>query len=212
MTDRLEHLRMVEALLFASPEPVDAPSLAERLPDGVNIPDLLDELKEAYAGRGVNLVCAGQKWMFRTAPDLGFLLQKEVEEQRRLSRAAIETLAIIAYHQPVTRAEIEAIRGVGLSKGTLDLLLETGWVRPLGRRRSPGRPATYGTSQDFLTHFGLESLDALPGLEELKAAGLLDSDIPPGFLAEPQSDEEQDGDAKDEAATELPLTDGGDTT
>lgn len=201
MTDRLEQLRMAEAALFASSEPVDERALAERLPKGADIPSLLAELEQSYAGRGVNLIKVGGKWMFRTAPDLAFILQREVEERRRLSRAAIETLAIIAYHQPVTRVEIEEQRGVGLSKGTLDLLMETGWVRPVGRRRTPGRPVTWGTSQEFLTHFGLESLDVLPGLEELKATGLLESEAPSELSPLRAVDDE------DETEAELPLSD-----
>lgn len=169
------HLRMVEALLFAATEPLDLETLAERLPDGADIPALLARLGEMYEGRGVTLVETGGRWSFRTAPDLAFLLRREVETQRRLSRAAIETLAIIAYHQPVTRGEIEEVRGVGLSRGTLDVLMEAGWVRIKGRRRTPGRPVTYGTSDAFLDHFGLNAIDDLPGLEELKSAGFLDS-------------------------------------
>ncbi len=174
-------LRMVEAILFASAEPLAAAEIAARLPEGSDIASLLRELQHAYSGRGVNLVHVAGKWMFRTAGDLAFLLQREVEEPRKLSRAALETLAIIAYHQPVTRAEIEEIRGVSTSKGTLDVLLETGWVRMRGRRKTPGRPITYGTNEDFLVHFGLEAVGDLPGLEELRGAGLLDGRIPPGF-------------------------------
>ncbi len=170
-----EHLRMVEALLFAAAEPLDLETLAERLPDGADIPGLLERLEKMYEGRGVALVATGGRWSFRTAPDLAFLLRREVETQRRLSRAAIETLSIIAYHQPVTRGEIEEVRGVGLSRGTLDVLMEAGWVRIKGRRRTPGRPVTYGTSDAFLDHFGLGAIDDLPGLEELKSAGFLDS-------------------------------------
>ncbi len=174
-------LRMVEAILFASAEPLSAAAIAARLPDGSDIASLLRELQHAYSGRGVNLVHVAGKWMFRTAGDLAFLLQREQDEPKKLSRAALETLAIIAYHQPVTRAEIEEIRGVSTSKGTLDVLLETGWVRMRGRRKAPGRPITYGTNEDFLVHFGLESVGDLPGLEELRGAGLLDGRIPPGF-------------------------------
>lgn len=170
-----QYLRMVEALLFASATPLSEGDLAERVPEGVQISELLDRLQADYAGRGVNLVQVADKWMFRTAPDLAFLLRREVQEQRRLSRAAVETLAIIAYHQPITRAEIEDIRGVSLSRGTLDVLMEERWVRMMGRRRSPGRPVTYGTSEAFLVHFGLASIKDLPGLEELKAAGLLEN-------------------------------------
>ena len=201
--ERAEHLRMVEALLFAAAEPLDVDSIAERLPTRTDVPSLLDELTEEYAKKGVNLVCRAGRWMFQTAPDLAFLLQKEVSEERRLSRAAQETLAIIAYHQPITRAELEEVRGVAVSKGTLDVLMETGWVRPMGRRRTPGRPVTYGVSDGFLIDFGLESLKDLPGLEELKAAGLLDSDVPPAFLAA-VSDEEGD---ETPADVELPLED-----
>ena len=176
-----QHLRMLEALLFAATEPLNEATLTARLPDGVDVPALIAELTAQYKDRGVNLVMVGGKWQFRTAPDLHFLLSEEKQQTRRLSRAALETLAIIAYHQPITRAEIEEVRGVGLSKGTLDLLMEVGWVRLRGRRRTPGRPVTYGTSDTFMEHFGLESLKDLPGIEELKAAGLLDSTPPPNF-------------------------------
>jgi len=161
-------------MIFASAEPVPEAGLAARLPQGTNLPDLLQELATLYANRGVNLVHLDDKWAFRTAPDLGPRLQIEQRVTRKLSRAALETLAVIAYHQPVTRAEVEEVRGVALSKGTLDTLLEIGWVRPKGRRRTPGRPVTWITTTEFLDHFGLESLEALPGVEELKAAGLLD--------------------------------------
>lgn len=170
-----EHLRMVEALLFAAAEPLSIEEIAERLPDGADVPNHIETIRNFYEGRGVNLVNLADKWMFRTSPDLSFLLRKEVEAQRKLSRAGVETLAIVAYHQPVTRAEIEEIRGVGLSKGTLDVLMEAGWIKLKGRRRTPGRPVTYGTSEEFLVHFGIENIDDLPGIEELKAAGLLDS-------------------------------------
>lgn len=174
-TQENEHLRMVEALLFAADAPLSIEEIAERLPDDADVPAHIETIRVFYEGRGVNLVHLADKWMFRTAPDLSFLLRKEVEAQRKLSRAGVETLAIIAYHQPVTRAEIEEIRGVGLSKGTLDVLMEAGWIKLKGRRRTPGRPVTYGTSEEFLVHFGLENIDDLPGIEELKAAGLLDS-------------------------------------
>ena len=170
-----QYLRMIEALLFASGDPLGEAQLAERVPEGVAVAPIIDRLQDFYAGRGVNLVRVADKWMFRTAPDLAFLLRREVQEARRLSRAAVETLAIIAYHQPVTRAEIENIRGVTLSKGTLDVLMEESWVRMMGRRRSPGRPVTYGTTAEFLVHFGLPSLRDLPGIDELKAAGLLEN-------------------------------------
>jgi segregation and condensation protein B len=165
---------MLEALLFAAAEPLSAKALGERLPQGVNVEVLLEDLRARYEKRGVNLVNVAGKWAFRTAADLAFLLRREAVETRRLSRAAVETLAIIAYHQPVTRAEIEQVRGVTVSKGTLDVLLEVGWIRPRGRRRVPGRPLTFGTSETFLTHFSLSSLADLPGVEELKAAGFLD--------------------------------------
>jgi segregation and condensation protein B len=171
----VEHVRMVEAMLFASPEPMDEQSLASRLPEGADIAQILAGLQADYASRGVNLVRRGQKWAFRTADDLAGALAVEQVQNRRLSRAAIEVLAIIAYNQPITRAEIEEVRGVALSKGTLDLLFEAGWIRPRGRRRTPGKPLQWGTSDSFLDHFGLESLEDLPSLKELKAAGLLDA-------------------------------------
>lgn len=174
MTVEEDHVRMLEAILFASDKPLTQADLTERLPDGVDVAALLSELSERYALRGINLVKRGTLWSFQTAPDLAFLLRREVEEPKRLSRAAVETLAIVAYHQPVSRAEIEDIRGVSLSKGTLDLLMEAGWVRPVGRREVPGRPVIYGTTTAFLAHFGLESLKDLPGLEELKATGMLE--------------------------------------
>ena len=170
-----EQVRLLEAVLFASSEPVSERALAHRLPEGVNVKPLLRELRGFYDGRGVILVRRGGSWAFRTAPDLGQRLNLEVEVSRKLSRAAIETLAIIAYHQPVTRAEIEEIRGVSLSKGTLDLLFEEGWIKPRGRRDTPGRPMQWGTTDNFLDHFGLESVSQLPGLKELRAMGLLDS-------------------------------------
>ena len=186
---RPEELRLLEALLFAAREPLDEKVLAARLPAGLDLRSLLLRLQQEYASRGVNLVRVAGKWSFRTAGDLSWLLTKESVEPKRLSRAAIETLAIVAYHQPVTRAEIEEIRGVTTSKGTLDVLLETGWIRLRGRRKAPGRPVTYGTSEAFLLHFGLESLTDLPGLEELKGAGLLDARLPPGFSVPMPSDD-----------------------
>ncbi|MCB1462180.1 MAG: SMC-Scp complex subunit ScpB [Nitratireductor sp.] len=179
--DRAQELRMVEAILFATAEPVPEKVLAERVGEDVDIASLMKELGELYSGRGVNLVRIGNNWAFRTADDLGFLLHREAIETKRLSRAALEVMSIIAYHQPVTRAEIEEIRGVVTSKGTLDVLLETGWIRMRGRRRTPGRPVTYGTTDAFLAQFGLEDLKDLPGLDELKGAGLLQSQIPAGF-------------------------------
>jgi segregation and condensation protein B len=184
-----EHLRLVEALLFASAEPLDERTLAGRLPEDVAVGTVLARLQEEYASRGVHLVRIAGKWTFRTASDLSWLLARDAVEMRKLSRAALETLAIIAYHQPVTRAEIEEIRGVSTSKGTLDVLLETGWIRPRGRRKSPGRPLTFGTTEAFLGHFGLEALTDLPGLEELKGAGLFDGRLPPGFTVPVPSDE-----------------------
>lgn len=186
---RPEVLRLLEALLFASAVPLDEKTLAARLPAGTDVRDALKRLQVEYAPRGVNLQRIAGKWVFRTANDLSWLLTKESVEPRKLSRAAIETLAVIAYHQPVTRTEVEDIRGVMMSKGTLDVLLETGWVRPRGRRKTPGRPVTYGTSEGFLSHFGLELLGDLPGLDELKGAGLLDGRIPAGFAVPMPSDE-----------------------
>lgn len=175
------NLRVLEAVLFASTEPLDANSLQIYVGEGANIANLLVTLQQRYAGRGVNLVQRGDKWAFRTAEDLGFLLRRQEQETRPLSRAALETLSIIAYHQPATRAEIEDVRGVATGKGTIDLLMEAGWIRMRGRRRTPGRPVTYGTTDAFLDHFGLESLGDLPGLEELKGAGLLSSRLPPSM-------------------------------
>ena len=186
---RAEELRLLEAMLFASAEPLDEKSLAARLPQGTNVREALVRLQEEYATRGVNLLRIGGKWTFRTANDLSWLLSKETIETRKLSRAAIETLAIIAYHQPVTWAEIEELRGVSTSKGSVDVLLETGWIRPRGRRKSPGRPLTYGTSEAFLSHFGLDAVGDLPGLEELKGAGMLDGRLPPGFSVPVPSDD-----------------------
>ncbi len=198
-SEEAQQLRMVEALLFAAEEPLDEASLAARLPDGADVPALLQELSQHYTGRGVNLNTVAGKWAFRTAEDLRFVLEEHRQTTRRLSKAALETLAIIAYHQPVTRAEIEEVRGVGLSKGTLDLLMEIGWVRVRGRRRTPGRPVTYGTSDGFLDHFGLEAVKDLPGLEELKAAGLLEGEISiptPATMSAPEDPlEEGDEDA-----------------
>jgi segregation and condensation protein B len=184
----MDHLRMTEALLFAASEPLAEEALAATLPEGADLPGIIAELQREYEGRGVTLVKVADKWQFRTAPDLAFLLRREKAEQRRLSRAAIETLAIIAYHQPVTRAEIEDIRGVMLSKGTLDVLIEVGWVKIRGRKRTPGRPVTYGTTEAFLVQFGLENIGHLPGMDELKAAGFLEA-IPPAGLDIPSPTE-----------------------
>jgi segregation and condensation protein B len=195
-------VRMAEAIVFASAEPVSEKQLAGRLPDGVNVAAVMAELRTIYEKRGVNLVHVGDGWAFRTAGDLAFLMSRDTVQQKKLSRAALEVLAIIAYHQPVTRAEIEDIRGVETSKGTLDTLMETEWVRMRGRRRTPGRPVTYGTTEKFLDHFQLEEIRDLPGMEELKGAGLLSVRMPSNFsMPVPPSD--PDALAEDED----PLTD-----
>jgi segregation and condensation protein B len=186
---RPEELRLVEALLFASAEPLDDKDLAARLPDGIDLDAVMARLQAEYAPRGVNLMRIAGKWTFRTASDLSWLMSRQSVEPKKLSRAAVETLAIIAYHQPVTRTEIEDIRGVSTSKGTLDVLLETGWIRPRGRRKTPGRPITFGTTDTFLGHFGLQSIGDLPGLDELKGTGLLDGRLPAGFSVPAPSDE-----------------------
>src|SRR5947208_2458742 len=182
MSEPTQHLRLLEALLFAASEPLSEECLVQRLGDDADLSGLLRELSEAYAGRGVNLVRLAGGWTFRTAPDLAPNLRSERAVSRKLSRAAVETLAIVAYHQPVTRAEIEAVRGVALARGTLDRLLEAGWVRPRGRRDSPGRPLNWATTPAFLAHFGLDDVTELPGLDELRAAGLLD--LGPAVLGE----------------------------
>jgi segregation and condensation protein B len=187
--ERPEELRLLEAMLFAASEPLSEKDLAARLPQGSDVADALKRLQQDYAPRGVNLVRIAGKWTFRTAGDLSWLLSKETVETRKLSRAAIETLAIIAYHQPVTRTEIEDIRGVTTSKGSIDVLLETGWIKPRGRRKAPGRPLTYGTTEAFLSHFGLDAVGDLPGLEELKGSGLLDGRLPAGFGVPMPSDD-----------------------
>ena len=181
MADRAESLRIIEAMLFAAAEPLSLAAFGEFLPSGVDVGGLLADLAANYENRGVNIVQVAGKYALRTAPDMGSLLRREKIEQKRLTKAALETLSIVAYHQPVTRAEIEDIRGVAISKGTLDNLLEIGWVKMRGRRKTPGRPVTYGTTESFLSHFGLNELTDLPGLQELKAAGLLDANVPPGF-------------------------------
>ena len=183
-----EQERMVEAILFASAEPVSVAELQSRMPHGCDPAEALVHLRKRYEGRGVHLVRVGDAHAFRTAPDLSFMMTEEREEPRRLSKAALETLAIIAYHQPVTRTEIEQVRGVGLSKGTLDLLFEQNWIKPMGRRRAPGKPVTWGTTDFFLEHFGLPSLDDLPGQEELKAAGLLDARAQPPIFRPDEPD------------------------
>ncbi len=174
MKEASDAVRAVEAALFAAAEPLGVQDIAAYVGEGVDVKAALAELAAHYAGRGVELVERGQRWHFQTAADLAYVLRREREESRKLSRAAVETLAIIAYHEPVSRAEIEAIRGVQISKGTLDVLMEAGWVRPAGRREVPGRPLTYATTAEFLTHFGLASRRDLPGIDDLKAAGLLD--------------------------------------
>jgi len=189
-----EQERMVEAILFASAEPVTLREMQERMPHGCDAAEALAYLRRRYEGRGVHVVKVGEAWAMRTAPDLGFLMQKETVEQRKLSRAAIETLAIIAYHQPVTRAEIEEIRGVAVSRGTIDQLLELEWIRFGRRRMTPGRPVTFVVTESFLDHFGLESARDLPGVKELRAAGLLDSRAMPGA-----EDEDEDDDVLEDA-------------
>ncbi len=189
-----EQERMVEAMLFASAEPLTARALEARMPHGSDAAEALVRLRKRYEGRGVRVVRVGDGWAIRTAPDLGFLMQKETVETRKLSRAAIETLAIIAYHQPCTRAEIEEIRGVSVSRGTIDQLLELEWIR-LGRRKmTPGRPVTFVVTPEFLDHFGLESARDLPGLKELRSAGLLENRPPPGtpLVSDPSEPEEAD--------------------
>jgi segregation and condensation protein B len=201
-----EMLRMVEALLFAASTPLSVEEIAARLPENADVVGLLRELQQRYADRGVNLVQVAGRWSFRTAGDLSFLLSRETVEQRKLSRAALETLSIIAYHQPVTRAEIEAIRGVMTGRGTLDVLLETGWIRMRGRRRAPGRPVTYGTTDAFLSHFGLDTLADLPGVDELRAAGLLDNRAPADLsMPEPKAEPElaADEDPLEPGATDI---------
>lgn len=187
--ERAEELRILEAVLFAADEPLDEKALAGRLPADADVHALLLQLQQEYASRGVNLVRVGGKWSLRTAGDLAWILTRETVVTKKLSRAAIETLAIVAYHQPVTRAEIEEIRGVTTSKGTLDVLLETGWIRLRGRRKAPGRPVTYGTSDAFMSHFGLDALTDLPGIDELKGAGLIDKSLPAGFSVPVPSDD-----------------------
>lgn len=203
-SEHTELIRMAEALLFAAAEPLDIDTLAARLPEGADVGAVIEDLQKMYEPRGVNLVRVANKWMFRTAENLSFLMERSAIEQRKLSRAAMETLAIIAYHQPVTRAEIEEIRGVSVSKGTIDVLMETGWVKLRGRKRTPGRPVTYGTTEAFLVHFGLESVGDLPGLDDLKSAGLLDGRLPPGFEVPipTESGVEGDGEFEDEPAEE----------
>jgi segregation and condensation protein B len=192
VSDEAQQLRLVEAVLFAAAEPLAEDTLARHLDDFANVSGLLRELAERYAGHGVNLVRLAGGWAFRTAPDLAPRLRIERPVARKLSRAAVETLAVIAYHQPVTRAEIEEIRGVALGKGTLDTLMETGWVRPKGRRAGPGRPLLWVTTPGFLIHFGLDSLNELPGVDELRTAGLLDlGPVTSGETAKKPAEEDQ---------------------
>lgn len=202
-----QHLRIVEALIFASAEPVSERAMAERLPEGTDVAALLAELETHYAARGFNLVRRGECWAFRTDPDLAEALKVERPHERRLSRAAVETLAIIAYHQPVTRAEIEEIRGVALSKGTMDILFASGWIRPKGRRRTPGRPLTWATTDGFLDHFGLENLSDLPGVKELEAAGLLDARAAAGAYGNRAAEDTRLVDTAEEEEPQLELLD-----
>ena len=206
--DETEIERRVEALLFAAAAPLSAAEIARRLPEGADAGRAIAALRQRYQGRGVELECVADRWRFRTAADLGFLMTEEREEPRRLSKAALETLAIIAYHQPCTRAEVESVRGDSLSKGTQDLLLEMDFVRLRGRRRTPGRPVTYATTDRFLEHFSLASLYDLPGVQEMKAAGLLDLSMPVGFeVPDPSRAGDEDGEdllaGLDEAAPEF---------
>ena len=201
-----EGTRIAEALIFVSSEPVDEKDIGKHMPDGVTALAALEALRAQYAGRGINIIRVNTRWTFRTASDLSWLLSREVSEPKKLSRPAIETLAIIAYHQPVTRAEIEEIRGVAISKGTLDVLMETGWVRLRGRRKAPGRPITYGTTDTFLLHFSLETIGDLPGLDELKAAGMFDGRLPEGFgVPQPRDGAEltEDEDPLEDGAIDL---------
>ena len=177
-----DQLRAVEALLFASSDPLDEKTLTEILPKNADIEKILEKIQELYKGRGVELTKVNNKWMFKTASDLSFIMQKEAKVQKKLSKAGLETLSIIAYHQPVSRAEIEEIRGVSVSPGTIDTLLEMNWIRIKGRRKAPGNPITYGTTEEFLVHFDLTNIRDLPGLDELKSTGLLDSNLPPDMF------------------------------
>lgn len=198
-----EQERMVEAILFATADPVSVQELIGRMPHGCDPAEALAHVRKRYEGRGVNLIKIGDAWAFRTAADLGFLMQKETVETRKLSRAAIETLAIVAYHQPVTRAEIEEIRGVSVSRGTVDQLIEMEWVRIGRRRMSPGRPVTFVVTQEFLDHFGLENARDLPGLKELRAAGLLENRPPPGLAQFGQTSDEDGADGDDDDQVEM---------
>ena len=198
-----EQERMCEAILFATAEPVTVKEIEARMPHGSDPAEALAHLRKRYEGRGVSVVKIGDAWAMRTAPDLGFLMQKETVEIRKLSRAAIETLAIIAYHQPVTRAEIEEIRGVSVSRGTVDQLLEMEWIRFGRRKMTPGRPVTFVVTQEFLDHFGLENARDLPGLKELRSAGLLDNRPPPGLMPQLGEGDEDAAEETEEGQSEL---------
>ena len=182
LSDFSDQLRAVEALLFASSDPIDEKTLIEILPENADIEKIIEKIQDFYKGRGVELKKINNKWMFKTASDLSFIMQKEAKVQKKLSKAGLETLSIIAYHQPVSRAEIEEIRGVSVSPGTIDTLLEMNWIRIKGRRKAPGNPITYGTTEEFLVHFDLTNIRDLPGLDELKSTGLLDSNLPPDMF------------------------------
>ena len=182
LSDFSDQLRAVEALLFASSDPIDEKTLIEILPESADIDKIIEKIQDFYKGRGVELKKINNKWMFKTASDLSFIMQKEAKVQKKLSKAGLETLSIIAYHQPVSRAEIEEIRGVSVSPGTIDTLLELNWIRIKGRRKAPGNPITYGTTEEFLVHFDLTNIRDLPGLDELKSTGLLDSNLPPDMF------------------------------
>ena len=182
LSDFNDQLRAVEALLFASSDPLDEKTLIEILPKNADIEKILENIQDLYKGRGVELTKVNNKWMFKTASDLSFIMQKEAKVQKKLSKAGLETLSIIAYHQPVSRAEIEEIRGVSVSPGTIDTLLELNWIRIKGRRKAPGNPITYGTTEEFLVHFDLTNIQDLPGLDDLKSTGLLDSNLPPDMF------------------------------
>jgi len=201
-----QHLRLLEAVLFTATEPMTEAAIADRLPYGVPIAQALTQLREAYAGRGINIDVGNGRWFMRTAEDLSEMLRVHMKVQRRLSRAAMETLAIIAYHQPVTRAEIEEIRGVGLSKGTLDALFESGWIGPKGRRRTAGRPVTWGTTPGFFTTFGIETIKDLPGLDDLRAAGLLDK-RPAIQITDTQGADDDEEPEEEDEALEMDLPD-----
>lgn len=205
MEERDRQIRVIEALLFSAKTPLSVEMISKHVPEVENVADLLGDLVAYYSERGINLVNVGGGWAFRTAPELAPVLRREAEVMRKLSRAGLETLAIVAYHQPVTRAEIEQIRGVTVSKGTLDILFDMGWIAPRGRRRTPGRPVTWVTTDVFLEHFGLAEIEELPGVEELRAAGLLDSSAPPLIIAESVQDFADEDEDEEDAGLELEL-------